>query len=209
MLSRYDGRTPALWAGHAMGINAGMMKATNVPMPQLAIKLAALRARMATHPMRSAMRLGLCVGAVIFLICMLMLLVAEALFSPQQLGDSASESLKGASTATIFWMAVVWAPLFETLIGQWLPLEVLRRYRVRAGFGLLISAALFSLFHIMGGSGILHACMTFIGGGILSASYLTARSMGLVPAYVAVATAHACVNGLIMCGSLLFPDLLG
>jgi membrane protease YdiL (CAAX protease family) len=186
-----------------------MLKATNLPVPRLAVNLAALRASMAKRPMRGAMRLGLCAGAVIFLICMLMLLVAEALFSPQQLGDSAAESLKGAGTATIFWMAVVWAPLFETLIGQWLPLEVLRRYKVRASYSLLASAILFSLLHVMGGSGILHASMTLIAGGIFAASYLAARSLGLALAYVAAATAHACSNGLILCGSLVFPDLLG
>lgn len=186
-----------------------MLKATNLPVPRLAVNLAALRASMAKRPMRGALRLGLCAGAINSLIAMLLLLIALALFSPQQLGGSASSSLEGAGTARIFWTVVVWAPLFETVIGQWLPLEVLRRYKVRASYSLLASAILFSLLHVMGGSGILHASMTLIAGGIFAASYLTARSMGLAPAYVAAATAHACSNGLILCGSLVFPDLLG
>ena len=186
-----------------------MLKATNLPVPRLAVNLAALRASMAKRPMRGAMRLGLCAGAINFLIFVPLALAAVALFTPQQLGGSAAAALRGASTATVFCFVVVWAPLFETVIGQWLPLEVLRRYKVRASYSLLASAILFSLLHVMGGSGILHASMTLIAGGIFAASYLAARSLGLAPAYVAAATAHACSNGLILCGSLVFPDLLG
>ena len=51
--------------------------------------------------------------------------------------------------------------------------------------------------------------MTLIAGGIVAPSNLAARSLGLAPAYVAAATAHACSNGLILCGSLVFPDLSG
>lgn len=186
-----------------------MLKATNLPVPRLAVNLAALRASMAKRPMRGAMCLGLCAGAINSLIAMLLLLAALAFFSPQHLGGSASSSLEGAGTARIFWTAVVWAPLFETLVGQWLPLEVLRRYKVHAGYSLLVSAILFSFLHVVGGSGILHASMTFMAGTIFAASYLAVRSLGLAPAYVAAATAHACSNGLILFGSLVFPDLLG
>ena len=184
-----------------------MLKTMNLPILQPSVSLAALRARMAARPMRGAICLGLCAGAVNCLICILLLLAAMALFSPEQLGGTAASSLKGAGMATIFWTVVVWAPLFETIIGQWLPLEVLRRYRVRAGYSLLASAALFSLLHVMGGSGILHAGMTFIAGGFFAACYLAARSMGVVPAYVAAAAAHASSNGLLLCLSLLFPGL--
>ena len=186
-----------------------MLKAIILAVSPLDIQWAALRSRMATQPMRGAMCLGLCAGAINALIAMLLLLAALALFSPQQLGGAASSSLEGAGTARIFWAAVIWAPLFETIIGQWLPLEVLRRYKVRAGYSLLVGAMLFSFLHVMSGSGILHASMTLIAGGIFAASYLAARSQGLAPAYVAAATAHACSNGLILCGSLVFPDLSG
>ena len=184
-----------------------MLKARNFPLPQLAASLAALRVRMAAHPMRGALMLGVTVGAINFLIFVPLALAAVALFTPQQLGGSAAAALRGASTATVFFFVVVWAPLFETVIGQWLPLEVLRRYKVRASYSLLASAILFSLLHVMGGSGILHASMTLIAGGIFAASYLAARSLGLAPAYVAAATAHACSNGLLLCLSLLFPAL--
>ena len=184
-----------------------MLKAANLPVPRLAVNLAALRASMAKRPMRGALLLGVAVGAINFLIFVPLALAAVALFTPQQLGGSAAAALRGASTATVFFFVVVWAPLFETLIGQWLPLEILRRYKVRAAVSLLASAALFSLLHVVNGAGILHAIITFIGGCTFAASYLTARSMGLAPAYVAAATAHACSNGLLLCLSLLFPAL--
>ena len=95
-----------------------MLKAIILAVSPLDIQWAALRSRMATQPMRSAMCLGLCAGAINALIAMLLLLAALALFSPQHLGGAASSSLEGAGTARIFWAAVIWAPLFETLMAQ-------------------------------------------------------------------------------------------
>lgn len=184
-----------------------MLKATNLPVPRLAVNLAALRASMATHPMRGAMLLGSCVGAINCLICVPLALAAMALLTPQQLGGSAAASLEGAGTSMMFWMAVVWAPLFETVLGHWLPIELLRRFKVPAMVCMLASASLFSFGHVMNGAGILHGSMTFIAGCTFAASYLIARSMGPGPAYVAAATAHASSNGLLLCLSLLFPAL--
>lgn len=185
-----------------------MLKMPALPLPLLEANLAALRARMAARPLRGAMLLGLCAGAINGIVCLTLALAAFALFTPQQLGGSAAASLEGASTALIFWMAVVWAPLFETVIGQWLPIELLRRIKVPAAYCLLASAALFSLGHVRNGAGILHGGMTFIAGCTFAACYLAARGMGPGPAYVAAASAHACSNGLLLCLSLLFPDVL-
>lgn len=154
------------------------------------------------------MLLGLCAGAINCLVCLALALAAFALFTPHQLGGSAAASLEGASTALVFWTVVAWAPLFETVPGQWLPIELLLRIKVPSAYCLLASAALFSLGHMMSGAGILHASVTFIAGCTFAACYLAARGMGPGPAYVAAASAHACSNGLLLCLSLLFPDML-
>jgi hypothetical protein len=196
----YDGR-----AHHEE--NETMLKTTALPLPLLAVTLAALRARMTARPMRGAMLLGSCAGTINCLVCVPLALAAMALLTPQQLGGSAVASLEGTGTAMMFWMVVVWAPLFETVLGQWLPIELLRRFKVPAMYCLLASASLFSLGHVMSGAGFLHGSMTFIAGCTFAASYLAARSMGPGPAYVAAATAHASSNGLLLCLSLLFPGL--
>lgn len=142
--------------------------------------------------------MGFCAGLLNLCICLPLAVLAHNLFAPEQLGGSSAESLEGAGMAKLFWSAVVLAPLIETVLGQWLPIEVLRRYGVRAAYCLLASATLFSVLHVIGGSGILHATTTFIGGLAFAASYQLARNMGPGPAWLAAAAAHACSNDLLL-----------
>ena len=160
--------------------------------------LAAVRARMAQRPKMGAVVMGFCAGLLNLAICVPMAWLALRLFGLEQLGGSSAESLEGAGMAKLFWSAVVFAPLTETVIGQWLPIELMRRFGVRAGYCLLTSAALFSVLHVLGGAGILHASLTFIGGLAFATSYLVARNFGARPAWLAAATAHACSNGLLL-----------
>ena len=175
-----------------------MLKWSVWSLPPPAPCLAAIRARMAQRSKMGAVVLGLCAGSLNVCICVPLALLALSLFKLEQLGGSAAESLEGAGMATLFWFAVVFAPLTETVLGQWLPIELMRRFGVRAQYCLLVSAALFSFGHVLNGAGILHASMTFIGGLLFAASYLVARNFGAGPAWLAAATAHACSNGLLL-----------
>lgn len=175
-----------------------MLKSSVWSLPPSAPGLAAVRARMAQRPKTGAMVLGLCAGLLNVCICVPLALLALNLFELEQLGGSAAAGLEGAGMAKLFWAAVVFAPLTETVIGQWLPIELMRRFGVRAQYCLLASAALFSFGHVLNGAGILHASMTFIGGLAFATSYLVARNFGARPAWLAAATAHACSNGLLL-----------
>lgn len=160
--------------------------------------ITAIRARMAPHPRMGAVCMGVCAGLLNLCICLPLAVLAQSLFSSDQLGGSSATSLEGAGAAKLFWSAVVLAPLIETVIGQWLPIEVLRRHGVRATYCLLGSAALFSVLHVLGGAGMLQGVTTFIGGLAFAASYLLARNLGPGPAWLAAAAAHACSNGLLL-----------
>ena len=157
-----------------------------------------IRAHMAPRPRVGAICMGFCAGVLNLCICLPLAVLAHILFTPDQLGGSSAESLEGAGVAKLFWSAVVLAPLIETVLGQWLPIEVLRRYGARTTYCLLFSAALFSALHVLGGAGILQGATTFIGGLAFAGSYLLARNMGPGPAWLAAAAAHACSNGLLL-----------
>ena len=156
------------------------------------------RARMAPRPRLGSVYMGFCAGLLNLSICVPLAVLAQSLFAPEQLGGSSATSLEGASPAKLFWSAVFLAPLIETVLGQWLPIEVLRRRGVRAVYCLPASAALFSALHVLGGAGILQGTTTFIGGLAFAGSYLLARNMGPGPAWLAAAAAHACSNGLLL-----------
>lgn len=157
-----------------------------------------IRARMASRPRLGAIYMGLCAGLLNLGICVPLAVLAQSIFAPEQLGGSSATSLEGAGEAKLFWSAVVLARLVETVLGQWLPIEVLRRRGVRAAYCLLASAALFSALHVLGGAGMLQAATTFIGGLAFAGSYLMARNMGPDPGWLAAAAAHACSNGLLL-----------
>lgn len=178
-----------------------MLKLIGFSLPPRAIlfdAIAAIRARMAPRPRSGAIYMGFCAGLLNLSICVPLALLADGLFSREQLGGSSAQSLEGAGMVKLFWSAVVLAPLIETVLGQWLPIEVLRRYGARAAYCLLVSAVLFSALHVLGGAGILHATTTFIGGVAFAASYQLARPLGVGPAWLAAAAAHACSNGLLL-----------
>ena len=178
-----------------------MLRSIFVTLPPRAMVFNAIeniRARMGSRPRLGAIYMGLCAGLLNLGICVPLAVLAQSIFAPEQLGGSSATSLDGAGPAKLFWSAVVLAPLFETVLGQWLPIEVLRRRGVRAQYCLLASAALFSALHVLGGAGMLQATTTFIGGLAFAGSYLMARNMGPGPAWLAAAAAHACSNGLLL-----------
>jgi membrane protease YdiL (CAAX protease family) len=167
-----------------------------------------LRELFAAKPVRSAICAGAFAGAVSALVALLIVLVMTANFSGSEMGGSAASFLVGRSQATFFVIGVLWAPLFETIIGQIIPLEFLRLLGVNVLFCLLISAGLFAFGHYLNGAGMLQMTATFAGGAIFSGSYLALRALGLWPAYIAAATAHATHNGLLMFViAPLFPKL--
>lgn len=121
-------------------------------------------------------------------------------------GGSASQSLIGAPALVIFFTAIVFAPLFETCIGQLLPIELARRCRANATTCILVSATVFGLGHFYSG-GIASGVSTFVGGAVFAYAYMAARDGGVGASYVATATAHAGHNALLFYIVMpIFPD---
>ena len=120
-------------------------------------------------------------------------------------GRSAAAHLANMSAGSIFFAAVCFAPLLETLPGQVLPIELTRRLGLGSTACVLISASTFSLGHVASGAGVGHALATFIGGLVLAGCYAWVRIVGWRSSYVAAATAHATCNFILiyLVGALL------
>jgi hypothetical protein len=129
-----------------------------------------------------------------------------ALFPPEALGPSASEAVFDGSRTPqqIAWLAVVAAPLYETLLAQAVPLEIAQRLRLPWAWGIGASAAVFGLAHWLGG-GVGHGLVTLFMGAVFAAMYAAFRGALDVPGfgrggpfagYAAAAGTHAVHNAL-------------
>lgn len=127
----------------------------------------------------------------------LLLLVSSLLFA--LMGRANMGALAGAAVfergwAATFFAAVIWAPLWETLIGQLIPIGLLTLLNARLSIAVVGSAALFSAGHVASGGGIGQGVITF-GAGLLFASLFAANVRpGLGRASLFTVTAHATNN---------------
>lgn len=150
-------------------------------------------ARLPRHPVARGLSLSL---VSVSLACIAMGILYLT-FPVDVLGGAAAEELIGKPGWYIFLAAVVLAPLFETFLGQLLPIELARRVGASDQVCILISAVLFSLGHLYSG-GIASAVATFIGGGVFAYAYVSVRERGVGAGYMAAASAHAGHNALLL-----------
>lgn len=167
--------------------------------------LAAWRERHLRRPMLGAVVVGLGAGVACALVLTVSMSLIFGLIPESMRGGSAAAHLANMSAGGIFFAAVIFAPLFETLLGQVLPIELAWRFGLGGTACLLISASTFSLGHVANGAGFGHALGTFIGGLVFASCYTWVRASGWRSSYVATATAHATSNFLLiyLVGALL------
>ncbi|RYC67302.1 CPBP family intramembrane metalloprotease [Spirosoma sordidisoli] len=83
--------------------------------------------------------------------------------------DTNQDSLALLSKKDLFLMIALHAPIIETIVFQYIPIEVTFKYFKRKWLSSIISASFFSIIHTYS---ISYMCMTFIAGIILSVVYL-------------------------------------
>lgn len=144
-----------------------------------------------------ALAAAVAAGCVSFALAYGLSLGIERLFPPEVLGPSAAEGVfDGSRSATqIAWLAVVFAPMYETLLAQSAPLEFARWLRWPAVWGVVASAAVFGLAHWLGG-GIGHGVVSFAMGLVFASVYLAFRRDGPFLPWAVAAGAHGINNGL-------------
>ena len=157
--------------------------------------MARWRALIAQRPLRAALELGACLGLLGVLCSIVLSYVTVSLLPPELWGRSGAAHLDGLDPLMTFFMMVVFAPLFETVLGQLLPMEAARRLRAGAGPQVLLSGLVFGYGHYASG-GIAHGITACFAGLVFAYAYANLRPAGMGPAYLAAASAHAMQNGI-------------
>lgn len=127
-----------------------------------------------------------------------------ALLGRANMGTLAGAAVLERGGVSIFFAAVVFAPLWETLIAQFVPIGILTVMGVRPLIAVFVSAALFSAGHVLTGGGVGQGLLTFVGGMCCASVFATNLKRGFLRAYGLTAVVHASTNALLLLGSLAF-----
>lgn len=149
---------------------------------------------------------GVMWGGASFVCAMLVLMVLKLVLPLTLWGGNAGAGALNASLGMQIMAALVWAPLFETFVGQLLPQEVLRRFSVSPGFCIATGSALWAIGHYLSG-GVAHGLVALFAGAIFAFIYLRYRRCGLAVGYWTTAIAHLTHNALVLVAASHFPSL--
>ena len=150
-------------------------------------------------PSRSLIKLSITVGLITCAISMFLIWIFVTLFGAGSFGSIAgAELFKSESIFFIGVMTLCWAPLFESVLGQVIPVELVRTVSTSKIPCITVSAFIFSIGHFSGGAGWGQSFLTFLVGLPLAALYVRFRPQGIVRSFTASAIAHATHNASIL-----------
>ncbi|MFZ6647824.1 hypothetical protein ACO0LO_19020 [Undibacterium sp. TJN25] len=166
-------------------------------MSSLVITAGAVRHRIEQWPVLSAGLAGMLIGMISAMIACLMLVAFDAFLPKELRGDSAAQHLGELSGGMMFFTAVLFVPAYETVLGQMLPVALVRRLGGGAMLCTVFSALFFGGMHYLNG-GLVHGISATIIGPIFATSYLMFRSKGIWAGFICAFTTHATHNALLL-----------
>lgn len=146
------------------------------------------------HPFTVTLVTGLALSAVTIALTICLASVLKVLLSAEH-QRAASAPIAEASPGFALVAALFYAPLWETLFCQALPIAAARVLSLPWKWQIALSAAVFGSAHWLFGS-IGHGLITFTGGLLLAGAYVVAREQGRMAAYGTVFVAHMSHNAL-------------
>lgn len=158
---------------------------------------------------RKALVQGACFG-VLALCCSLLLVLFLSLLPAGMLGPNAGAGLLTSKigAVSIVFMACIAVPLYETVLGQLIPFELLRKLKLPPSLCVALCGALFGFGHFLN-SGLGHGVATAAGGTVFALAYAYGRNHGARNAFTVAAVAHMVNNSLVMLLSALGASLPG
>ena len=138
---------------------------------------------------------GLAWGLLTCVLCFVILYLTKWLLPPEYWGAHtglAKFKREVSLPMLVFWV-VIYSPILETFLGQFLPLEILRRFGISRQLSIFIGAVLWGIVHFISG-GLLHAIVALGSGAMFSFVYLRYRAPGVAAAYATTAFSRACNN---------------
>lgn len=156
--------------------------------------------------MRTYLKQGIAWGCTNFVFQWLLNYLLSLIIPASLAGKSAPENFfdSGPGLISVIFFVLIFAPLYETLIAQLLPIEILQKCKLpplAIGF---ISAAIFGGGHYLNGN-LQHGITTFCAGAVFACLYLRTRPQGVKSSYVVTALAHFANNAT----ALLLMGLFG
>lgn len=136
------------------------------------------------------------VGALISVLLLLLSWLMFAVLGTANMGGLAGAPIFESGWMQTFFAAVVWAPLFETLIGQLIPIAVLTWLGSRNSIVIVASAVLFSAGHVVAGGGLAQGFVSLVAGLCFANIFAANMRRSLARAFVLTAISHATSNGL-------------
>ncbi|MGZ5198294.1 MAG: hypothetical protein ACXWC4_00855 [Telluria sp.] len=137
-------------------------------------------------------------GALTAALLLLFFYLLFALLGRANMGALAAAGIFERGWVISFFAAVIWAPLWETLIAQLIPISLLTLLGARSSIAVVGSAALFSAGHLAAGGGIGQGVVTFGAGLLLASLFLANAHSGYGRAFLFTGAAHATNNGLLI-----------
>jgi len=151
---------------------------------------------LARRPWAAALGLGIALSLVSAPASLGTALLADALLPEGWFGESAAGNMGELSSLGFLLLGVFLFPAWETLLGQCLPIEPLRRLRAPSLACVMASATLFGGAHWVNG-GLGHGLTTFVAGSLFALAYWLCRPAGFWVAATAAYSAHAAHNFLV------------
>ena len=105
-------------------------------------------------------------------------------------------------TASNFFIAVIFAPIFETLTGQWIPIAIASKFTKNISVLVIFSASVFALLHYP----VIAFCPgAFVIGVVLAWTWISRRQVSRKRAFLVTSGIHAGHNALAMGITALMP----
>lgn len=167
----------------------------------------ALRALQPASPplprFRAALAGAVLLGVTLALCAMVLGWVLEPLLRGRSVKLAGDAVFRSRDWFHILFVALLWSPVFDTLVAQWLSISFVRRFSRSMAAAVIAGAAVFSLGHMYSGGGWEQGIMTAISGAVFSWRYVHGLDYGMPGAIALTAVVHASNNALLLCALAL------
>jgi len=116
---------------------------------------------------------------------------------------TAYDWLQDYSAIQLLLIAVVVGPVVETVVAQWAPIALGRRFFQRDAYAVLLSAWLFGWMHVT--QGAMLVLIMFTTGLVLAWTFVVWRERGLAAALAMTIGVHALLNAVALGAAVAFP----
>jgi hypothetical protein len=173
------------------------IEASVMPMPTPGSRLSAIISKLqeCSQSFRGALRCAVLLGLGSAVVGATFAWLVSLFVPFEKMGGFAADALYASGRIyPIVVMAAVWAPIYETVVGQWLPILVVRFIKGSDLVCVVVSAAVFCGGHVWAGGGWFQAIITALFGTLLATVYVANQHHGALKATVIAGTVHAVHN---------------